>query len=91
MSGIDVVMAITILIVFLFGIMFGLIVIVSRASNREDKHYSVKGTPPDNACGGARRLVGFSHRDWDRQPPPEDALPWGRAGERSSHGWGDER
>ena len=91
MSGIDVVMAIMILIVFLFGIMFGFIVIVSRSSNREDKQHSVKGEPPDSACSGTRRLVGFSHRDEGSQSWREGTLPQGPTGERAGHGWGDKR
>ena len=83
--------AILFLIVFLFGIMFGIFVIVSRASNREDKNYSVKGDPPDQACSGTRKLVGFSHRDMDRQPPPGEAVTPRRLEERSGHGWGDAR
>ena len=91
MNGIDVIMAITILIVFLFGIMFGFIVIVSRSSNREDRRYSVKGDPPDYACSGTRRLVGFSHRAEGGQPSCEDTSPQGPAGERSGHGQGENR
>jgi hypothetical protein len=83
--------AILFLILFLFGIVLGVIVIVSRASVREDKFYSLKGDPPDNACDGARRLVGFSHRDEGSQPRRDDTLPPWRTGERSGHGWGDER
>jgi hypothetical protein len=87
----DAAAAIFLLIIFLAGIVLGVIVIVSRAFVREDKRYSVKGHPPDTACGGARRLVGFSHRDLDREPPYEDALPPGQASERTGSGWGDER
>jgi hypothetical protein len=83
--------AILILIVFLFGIMFGIFAIVSRASNREDKNYSINGDPPDIACSGTRKLVGFSHRDFDRRPPLDDAVLRTQVGERSGHGWGDER
>jgi hypothetical protein len=81
---------ILLLIIFLAGIMIGVVVIVSRAFVREDKRHSVKGDPPDYACGGARRLVGFSHRDLDRRPPPEDTVPWEPVSERSGHGRGDE-
>jgi hypothetical protein len=76
------------LIIFLAGVIVGIIAIVSRASNREDKHYSVKGVPPDDACGGTRRLMGFSHRDGEDQSPPEGTLPWEQADERSGHGSG---
>jgi hypothetical protein len=67
--------AILFLIVFLSGIMFGIFVIVSWASNREDKKKSLKGPPPGTGCGGTRRLVGFSRRARERQPPSEDPLP----------------
>ena len=91
MNGGDAAAGILLLIIFLAGVMIGVIVIVSRASIREDKHYSVKGTPPDNACGGARSLVGFSHRDEGGQPRPEGRALQGRPSGRSGHGWGDER
>ena len=78
--------AILFLIVFLSGIMFGIFVIVSWASNREDMKKSLQGPPPGAGCGGTRRLVGFSHRGWNRQPPSEppseDPLP-----QRAGHGW----
>jgi hypothetical protein len=80
MNGGDTVAGIILLVIFLAGVMIGVIVIVSRAFVREDKLYSVKRDPPDNACGGARRLVGFSHRDEDRQPPPEGTVLHGRPG-----------
>jgi hypothetical protein len=50
--------AIEILVVFLGGIMAGIIVIVSVASRREDAHYSLDGEPPDAVCRGTRRLQG---------------------------------
>jgi hypothetical protein len=77
--------AILFLIVFLFGIMFGIFVIVSWASNQEDKKNSLKGSPPGIGCGGTRRLVGFSRRGTRRVPPG-----W-RPGQQSGHGWGVER
>jgi len=91
MNGGDTAAGIILLIIFLAGVMTGVIVIASRAFVREDKRYSVTGDPPDNACGGARRLVGFSHRDDDSQSPPQDTLLPGRPGERSGRGWGDDR
>jgi hypothetical protein len=91
MNGGDTAAGIILLVIFLAGVMIGVIVIVSRAFVREDKHYSVKGDPPDNACSGARRLVGFSHRDEDGQPPLAGTLPQGRPGGRSGRGGGDER
>jgi len=71
MNGADTAAGIILLIVFLAGVMIGVIVIVSRAFVREDKHYSVTGDPPDSACGGARRLVGFSRRDDDNPSRPQ--------------------
>jgi hypothetical protein len=49
--------------IFLFGVLFGVLVVISRSFNREDRRKSLKGTPPDAACGGARWLVGVSRRD----------------------------
>jgi hypothetical protein len=77
--------AILFLIVFLFGIMFGIFVIVSWASNREDKKNTLKGPPPGNGCGGTRMLVGVSRRDARRAPPAR------RPGQQSGHGWGADR
>jgi hypothetical protein len=91
MNGGDAAAWILLLIIFLAGVMTGVFVIVSRASVREDKRHSVKWDPPDTACGGARHLVGFSHRDLDRQPPPDDTLPMERADQHSGRRWGDER
>jgi hypothetical protein len=91
MNGGDTAAGIILLIIFLDGVIIGIIVIVSRAFVREDKHYSVKGVPPDNACSGARRLVGFSHRDGDRQLPPEGTVLQEWLGDRSGHGRRDER
>ncbi|MCW2934056.1 MAG: hypothetical protein JWM19_5018 [Actinomycetia bacterium] len=91
MNGGDTAAGIILLIIFLAGVIIGVIVIVSRAFVREDKHYSVKGDPPDNACGGARRLVGFSHRDEDAEPSPEGTHLQGRPAGRSGRSGGDER
>ena len=77
--------AILFLIVFLFGIMSGIFVIVCWASNREDKKNSLKGPPPGNGCGGTRMLVGVGRRDTRRAPPPR------RPGQRSGSGWGVDR
>ncbi|HEX3964379.1 MAG TPA: hypothetical protein VHZ03_48310 [Trebonia sp.] len=77
--------AILFLIVFLVGIMFGIFVIVSWSSNREDKKKSLKGPPPGNGCGGTRKLVGVGRRDTRRNPPA-----W-RPGQQSGHGWGVDR
>jgi len=55
---------IALFMIFLFGVLFGALVIVSRSINREDRRKSLKGTPPDAACGGTRGLVGVSRRDY---------------------------
>lgn len=91
MNGGDTAAGIILLVIFLAGIMIGVIVIASRAFVREDKHYSIKGIPPDNACSGARRLVGFSHRDEDGLPPAEGSLLRERPGGPSGHGEGVDR
>jgi hypothetical protein len=70
-------------VIFLFGVLFGVLVIVSRSFNREDRRRSLKGTPPDAACGGTRRLVGVSRRDYQQSefPPRPDEEPgqgWGQ-------------
>ena len=73
MTGADAVAGTAFLVIFLFGVLLGVLVIVSRSSNREDKCKSLKGKPPDAACGGTRRLVGVGRRDNRRrqsvQPP----------------------
>jgi hypothetical protein len=51
-----------IFIVFIAGTLVGAFLIVCWASNTEDKRYSLKKDPPGNACGGARRIVGFGRR-----------------------------
>jgi hypothetical protein len=83
--------AILLLILFLYGIMLGIFVIISWASNREDKKKSLMGPPPGPGCSGARRLVGFSYREADGQSPNERAASHGWPGQRAGHGWGDER
>ena len=63
MGGIDVgEVAILILIVFIAGAMGGVILIVSLASRREDRRYSLTGEAPDSACAGARWLTGAGVR-----------------------------
>jgi hypothetical protein len=59
MGGIDVgEVAILILIVFIAGAIGGVILVVSFASLREDRRYSLTGDAPDSVCAGARRLTG---------------------------------
>ncbi len=58
MSGIQVVVAIFLLIAFLSGAVIGVVVVVSIASRREDRLYSLVGEAPDAVCRGARRFMG---------------------------------
>jgi hypothetical protein len=67
MSGIEVVAAMVILFAFAIGIVIGVVAIVSVASRREDRLYSLWGEAPDAACRGARRLVGV----WVRGGRPD--------------------
>jgi hypothetical protein len=81
MSGGIAVAGIVLFVIFLFGVLFGVLVIVSRAFNREDRRKSLRGTPPDAACSGTRWLVGVSRRDYqqgDYSQRPEEGL---------GHGW----
>jgi hypothetical protein len=55
---------IALFVIFLFGVLFGVLVIVSRSFNREDRRKSLKGLPPDAASAGTRWLVGVSRRDY---------------------------
>lgn len=58
MGSTDALMAIGLLVVFLGGVMAGIIVIVSAAYRREDRHYSLDRMAPDAACRATRRLTG---------------------------------
>jgi hypothetical protein len=58
MSGIEMVVAIFLLIAFISGAVIGVVVIVSIASRREDRLYSLAGEAPDAMCRGARRFMG---------------------------------
>jgi hypothetical protein len=58
MSGIEVAAAMAILCAFTMGIVIGVVAMVSIASRREDRLYSLWGEAPDSACRGVRRLVG---------------------------------
>jgi hypothetical protein len=62
MSGIQAVEAITILAVFLGGIVLGAMVMVSIAVKREDRRYSLSGAAPDFATRSARLLIGVGRR-----------------------------
>ena len=76
--------AILFLMVFLAGTAIGIFLIVSWASNWEDKRKSLKGPPPGNGCGGARRLTGVGRRDsssnWHERLDPQSGQRRGRDG-----------
>jgi hypothetical protein len=67
--------AILFLIVFLFGVAFGILGIACWASNWEDRRKSLKGAPPGNRIGGARWLNGVGRRDTRPSPSPERLDP----------------
>ena len=78
MSGIGVAVAIFLLIAFIGGVVLGVIVIVSIASKREDRLYSLTREAPDTMCRGARLLVGVGTRGgWpvDQVPGQDDDPP----------------
>ena len=63
MAGIDVgEVAIILLIVFIAGAMGGVVLVVSVASLREDRRYSLTGEAPGPVCAGARWLTGAGVR-----------------------------
>ena len=62
MGGMDVLVAIALLIAFIGGALIGVITIVSFASRREDRLYSLTGRAPGPACQGARVLTGAGVR-----------------------------
>lgn len=62
--------------VFVLGIVIGVVLVVSFASRREDRLYSLWGDAPDPACQGARRLLGV----WVRGERPERAFQFDEDG-----------
>jgi hypothetical protein len=58
MSLVEQLSAITLLVDFLFGVMFGVVGSASLASRREDLGYSLTHAPPDTLCEGARVIHG---------------------------------
>lgn len=50
--------AIMLLIGFFGGVVAGIVVIVSVASRREDRHHSLADQAPDSTCEVARHVVG---------------------------------
>jgi hypothetical protein len=63
-------MAIGILVDFLFGVMIGLVLSVSYASRLEDHRYSLLTTAPHPICDGARIFQGVYVRGGDSQARP---------------------
>lgn len=63
MDRIMVATAIGMALVFCLGVVLGVIVMVSMASNREDRLGTLTGHPPDQLARGARRLNGVGLRD----------------------------
>ncbi len=62
MNGLEAAVAIFLLIAFISGTLIGVVVIVSIASRREDRRYSLAYEAPDAVCRGARRLLGVGTR-----------------------------
>jgi hypothetical protein len=62
MSFVEQLTAITLLIGFLFGVMFGVVGSASLASRLEDSDYSLTHAPPDPLCDGARVVHGVYTR-----------------------------
>jgi hypothetical protein len=70
MSVTEVAAAMGILFALGMGIVIGIVFIVSIASRREERLFSLWGKAPDPACQGARRLLGV----WVRGERPERAF-----------------
>jgi hypothetical protein len=69
MSGIEVAVAIALLIAVTGGVVIGVIVLVSVASRREDRLFTLTGEAPDAVCRGARRLIGvWTRGGWPAEP-----------------------
>ena len=76
MSSVEVAAGLGILGIFILGIAIGIVLIVSFASRREDRLYSLWGKAPDPACQGARRLLGV----WVRGARPDRAFQFDQDG-----------
>jgi hypothetical protein len=73
MSGIAVAVAIFLLAAFIGGVVLGAVLIVSVASKREDRLFSLTGEAPDAVCRGARLLTGAGTRGgWPVEIPGKD-------------------
>lgn len=86
-------MAITILVDFLFGVMIGLVLSVSYASRLEDYRYSLLTAAPNPICDGVRVLQGVCARGeypWTRlRADRRGRIPGGRDPDR--HGMDPDR
>lgn len=75
MSFVEQLTVITLLVDFLFGVMFGVVGSASIASRQEDFDYSLTHAPPDPLCGGVRVIHGV----YTRGGSVSDATrPWSR-------------
>ena len=63
MDRVMVAVAIGMALVFLMGVMSGVVAMVSMASNREDRLGTLTRQPPDVIARGVRRLIGLGLRD----------------------------
>jgi hypothetical protein len=68
MGGIEAGEVIALLAIFLGGVTFGVLVIVSMAIRREEQRSTLTRRAPDAAARGARLLTGVGSRDIS---PPE--------------------
>jgi hypothetical protein len=52
-----------VLVIFVAGIVAGTVLIVSLASRREDRDFTISGTAPTRLTRMARELTGLTYRD----------------------------
>ena len=90
MNSGDTAAGIILLIIFLAGVMIGVIVIVSRAFVREDKHIPSRGTRRITRAAVPAGWWGSATGRGQADPPEGTVLPE-RPGDRPGHGWGDKR
>ena len=76
MSVLEVAAAMGILFALGMGIVIGIVVIVSIASRREERLFSLWDKAPDATCQGSRRLLGV----WVRGARPERAFQFDEDG-----------
>jgi hypothetical protein len=88
MGELEAAVAILLLIAFLGGIVMGVVVVVSLASRREDRRYSLTGDAPDPLCQVTRLLTGASVIGTGFL---SDAMGAARDGDESAHGQEPER